>query len=104
MKTVLIVSRFSGTKKEVRENVEFVKNICRKYALKGVNPLASHLYYPLFLSDKKSKERHLGIKCGLKMLKISDEVHVFMHKGLSDGMKKEIAAAEKLKKTIIYFL
>jgi hypothetical protein len=65
-------------------------------------PIASHLLYPQILNDSDAEERKLGLKLGLALLALSDEVWCFGME-ISAGMKQELIEAQRLGKRIRYF-
>ena len=79
------------------------KEYC-KYAIdKRYQPVASHLFYPLFLDDRDELQREMGLTFGLKLLSFCKEVWVFRPTGgISSGMEKEIAEAIRLKIPVVY--
>lgn len=91
MRVVYICSPYRG---EVAKNIELAKRISRKAALEGCLVLCPHLMYPRFLADE-GEEREIGIRSGLKLLEMADEVWVAEGK-ISSGMAGEIARAAEL--------
>lgn len=103
MSKVFICSPYRAeTPEGLEENIELAKRISRYAAEQGHTVLCPHLLYPQFLDDNDKGERELGIKAGLEMLKDADEVWVPSWK-VSEGMKREIAEAEKLGIPVKYF-
>jgi hypothetical protein len=93
MKRVFICSAFRGN---TEENIRKAKEYCRWAATKcGVIPIAPHLLYPQFLDDENTNERELGIRCGLELLSLCDELWYF-GTAVTKGMEAEIAKAHKL--------
>lgn len=94
---VYICSPYSG-------NTEFNANNARIYSrfavAKGAIPLAPHLLFPQFMSEEH--ERSLALFMGSVLLGKCKEVWVF-GSVMSDGMKGEIAKADKMGKVIRYF-
>lgn len=94
---VYICSPYSG-------NIEFNANSARIYSrfavAKGAIPLAPHLLFPQFMSEEH--ERSLALFMGTVLLGKCKEIWVF-GEYVSDGMKREIAKAEKMGKIIRYF-
>lgn len=94
---VYICSPYSG-------NVEFNANNARIYSrfavAKGAIPIAPHLLFPQFMSEEH--ERSLALFMGCVLLGKCKEVWVF-GSVMSDGMKGEIAKADKMGKVIRYF-
>lgn len=74
---VVIESPFRGTVEHTeKENLDFARWLCRDMALRGFNPVASHVYYTNFLTDGAINERMLGIHLGLQMALALDPVLV----------------------------
>ena len=94
MKKVFVCSPLRG---KYKENIKNAKKYCREIALKGKLPIAPHIYFTQFLKDTSVKERKLGIKMGIELLKICDEIKIFGEP--TEGMKKEIKAWEKITST-----
>lgn len=67
---------------------------CRYAVAKGYSPLCPHLYYPEFLDDNVEDEREIGMLLGMVGLSECKELWVIGRR-ISEGMKKEIAQAEK---------
>lgn len=88
---VYICSPYAG---DIEKNTELAKRYCKKAINKGYAPIAPHLFYPQFLEDNKIGEREIGIRCGLTLLKKSQEMWVFGNK-YSSGMKREIDFAKR---------
>ncbi|MEM5784982.1 MAG: DUF4406 domain-containing protein [Candidatus Aenigmatarchaeota archaeon] len=97
MKKIYICSPF---RRNIKHNTKLAKHWAVEIIRQGNLPIAPHLYFPLFLNDDNEYERELGIKFGLKLLKICDEVWVYGEP--TEGMKKEIQRAKKLRKKIVY--
>ena len=85
MKKVYICSPLRGN---YEYNIEQAIKYCREASLDGHNPIAPHLYYPRFLDDTQAEERALGMKCGIELLDMCEELWVYGEP--SEGMKKEI--------------
>ena len=94
---VYICSPYSG-------NIERNSNNARIYSrfavAKGAIPIAPHLLFPQFMSEEH--ERSLALFMGCVLLGKCKEVWVF-GSVMSDGMKGEIAKADKMGKVIRYF-
>lgn len=96
MKKIYICSKYRGN---IDENIKYAQKICRKIILNGDIPIAPHLYFTQFLNDKIEKERNLAIDINLKIIDRCDFL-LICNKNVSDGMKKEIEYAKKIKKEI----
>jgi len=94
MKKIFVCSAFSGKDKEaVKKNVELTIKYCEKITQEGNAPFAPHLIYPQWLNDK-TKERDIGIACGLAFLRVCNALHFFTIGGvISPGMREEITHA-----------
>ena len=94
---VYICSPYSG-------NIERNSNNARIYSrfavAKGAIPIAPHLLFPQFMSEEH--QRSLALFMGCVLLGKCKEVWVF-GRVMSDGMKGEIAKADKMGKVIRYF-
>lgn len=95
MKVVYVCSPYRGTQEEVRDHVALAMRISRKAVMEGYAVICPHLLYPLFLRDDVDKERKMGMKAGLKLLELADEVWVADGE-ISTGMAMEIARAGQL--------
>ena len=92
MKVVFVCSPFRGN---IKENVALAKRLCRKAAMEGHAVICPHLCFPAFLREEVETEREMGIKAGLKLLEMADEVWVADGK-ITAGMSREIARAGEL--------
>ena len=96
MKKVYICSPYrADTKEKLRENVEAAKRLSRRAALEGNLVFCPHLCYPQFLNDCDEAEREMGMKAGLELLGMADEVWMLAG-AVSAGMAAEIAKASEL--------
>lgn len=84
-KLVYICSPLRGN---IRKNQASARKYCKQAIKEGVIPIAPHIYLTQFLNDKKEDERNLGIKYGIELLKLCDELWVYGKP--SSGMQKEI--------------
>lgn len=91
MKTVYICSPLRG---DIEQNVEAAKRYCREAVMKGVLPIAPHVYFTQFLDDTVPEERAAGMTMGLEMLRHCDEMWVYGEP--TEGMQAEIAEAGRL--------
>jgi hypothetical protein len=85
-------------------NIKKAAKFCRWLALhRGVIPFAPHLYFTRFLDDTVVKERNIGISIGLDVMLCCCKVMVLTENDvISEGMRREIAFAEKMQKPIEY--
>ena len=97
-KRVFICSRYVG---DVERNVEIALALCRMAVEAGCAPFAPHLIYTRFLDDGDPIERELGISLGLRFMEACEEVWVYVGDGISEGMRREIAHARRLGKTVV---
>ena len=97
MKKKYVISRYSGTKKEVKFNVRVAKYIARLVLDDGSNPVVPHLFYPQFLDDMNYYERAKGRELALELLTECDSAIVVIIDGhISEGMKAEIKYIEEV--------
>ena len=96
---VYIVSKYA---RDTKENIKRARKYCRFAVKNNKLPIASHLLYPQFLNDEDPTEREIGMLFGLALLRTCKEVWCF-GTDYSEGMKKEIHEAKRLKKRIRYF-
>ena len=94
---VYICSAYSG---DVEANVQAARAYCRKAVNEGMMPVAPHLLYPQFLNDDKPKERKMGLRFGLELLRRCSLVWVFGE--ITEGMRSEIDEAERLRIPVAY--
>lgn len=67
---------------------------CRLVMKQGGIPFAPHLLFTQFLDEDKAAERRQGLRMGMEMLKLCDELWAFGEP--TEGMEMEIAQAERL--------
>jgi len=82
-------------------NIEMAKSHCREVISSGAIPYAPHLLFPQFMQDADAEERSLALQMGITMLSHCDELWVFGDT-ISEGMRAEIEAAEKLHIPVVY--
>ena len=99
MKKVYVCSPLHG---DVEKNLVNAKKYCSIVSEDEEIPIAPHLYFSEFLDDDYEEERLLGIRMGLEMLKVCDEVKVFGN-DISEGMNLEIRKAEELRIPITFY-
>jgi len=97
-KRVFICSRYAG---DIERNVDAAVALCRIAVDAGCAPFAPHLIYTRFVDDADPVERELGISMGLRFMEVCDEVWVYTGDGISEGMRREIAHARRLAKTVV---
>ncbi|MBR3624413.1 MAG: hypothetical protein IKN43_13825 [Selenomonadaceae bacterium] len=94
IKKIYVASKYAG---DVDVNTNAAIDYCRYVIDQGFMPVASHLLYPQILDDNLPHERQLGLKFGLALLAICDEVWLFTVGGeISSGMEREIEVAKRL--------
>jgi hypothetical protein len=89
LKKVFVCSPYAGC---VKQNVQNARMFSRFVFLCGRMPITPHLLFPRFLEDRKPVERDAGIRMGLMLLDVCDELWAF-GPAVSSGMKREIAYA-----------
>lgn len=94
---VYICSPYSG---DIDNNTKKAQLYSRFAVDNGAVPLAVHLLFPQYMSEKH--ERDLALSMGIAVLGKCKEVWVF-GEDVSEGMVYEIGRAKKMGKTIRYF-
>lgn len=94
---VYICSPFSG---DIFGNIEKARKYSRYAVEVGMIPLAPHLLFPQFMDDEE--ERDLALFMDMVLLTKCEQLWVF-GPVISEGMKAEIAKAERKQMTIRYF-
>lgn len=92
MKLIYVASPYAG---DIEKNIAFAKRACRYVMEQGHAFFAPHLLYPQILDDTDPEERKTGLKLGLRMLEICDELWVCDDR-ISTGMEAEIELAKQL--------
>ena len=90
-KLVYIASPYAG---DIEANVAFAKACCRYAMEQGCTPVAPHLLYPQMLEDSVPAEREAGIRMGLRVLEVCDQMWLCGSR-LSASMRSELTAAEQ---------
>lgn len=84
-------------------NVSFARQCCMNSIGRGEAPFVPHLHYPFVgLDDFEPRERALGIRCGLSWLAASEIVAVYVDRGVTKGMRQELAKAKELWQEVEY--
>lgn len=91
---VVIVSPFRG---DEMKNRRYLIACMRDCIQRGESPFAGHLIYPLVLDDNLPSEREAGMAAGRDWLEKADVVAVYMDFGYSEGMRADVAHANKHK-------
>lgn len=99
MKYVYICSPYRG---DVDYNIAKAQFYCQFATGQGVMPIAPHIYFTQFLDDDEPDERRLGLDMGLDMLNFCVELWAFGNR-ISEGMKAEIEAAERLGISVLFY-
>lgn len=101
MKTRYVISRYSGTKKEIKFNVRVARLIARMVLDDGYIPIVPHIYFTQFLDDRNHYEHNKGTQIALDLLREANSVTLVIIDGqISEGMKAEIKCANELGKTV----
>ena len=97
MKKRYVVSRYSGTRREIKFNVRVARYVARLVIKDGLMPVVPHIYFTQFLDDMNYYERKLGTEMGLELLKECDSALIVVIDGhISKGMKAEIKYIEEV--------
>lgn len=97
---VYVCSPYRGN---IDENVKNARVYSRFTFDKKNIPITPHLLYPQFLNDEDLFERNIAIhKINYVLIGLCKEMWVFGDV-ITDGMKKEIAIAQKRKMQVRYF-
>ena|ERR1700682_5667682 len=86
----------------VAQNVDLAQRLCHAALDDGFVPFAPHLFFTRFLDEENEKERASGIAAALRFLGVMDQVWVFDHCGISEGMRLEIAKAADFGLPVFY--
>lgn len=92
MKKIYVCSPLSG---DIENNIKKAIEYSKYVVSKGHLPITPHIYFTQFLDDNKPKERIKGLRMGIELLKVCDELWVFGDT-LSYGMKNEISQFTKI--------
>lgn len=92
-KRVLIESPYAG---DVAENLRYLHIAMRDSIFHyDEAPIASHELYTRALNDLVPEERAIGIAAGLRWGEAAELTAVYLDRGISNGMRLGIEAAEK---------
>ncbi len=80
----------------LERNIEYARALTKLALDAGVAPVTPHLYMTQCLDEDKPQERARGMAAGLELLKGCDLVIVGVKYGVSEGMSREIRAAERM--------
>lgn len=95
---VYVCSPYRG---DTETNVKRCRAYCKYVVEHGGIPIAPHIYFTQFLDDSLVPERKLGMRFGEVLLDRCAEVWVFGKP--SEGMKAEIARANRKRRPVKYF-
>lgn len=92
---VILESPYAG---DIAANVAYARACLRDCLMRGEAPIASHLLYTQagVLRDEDPAERALGIAAGLAWLRGAEASVVYVDRGISDGMRQGIEAAQSM--------
>ena len=101
MKRVIIESPYAG---DVCRNLRYLRAAMRDCLYRGEAPYASHALYtqPGVLDDMLALERALGIQAGFAWRAAAELTVVYGDLGITEGMRKGIAAAQEMGHPIEY--
>ena len=99
--TVPLVYVCSPYRGDTEENIKNARMYCRLVVTRGGIPFAPHLFFTQFLDDSKAVERKRGLRMGLEMLKLCDELWAFG--APSEGMQAEIEEAKRIGSPVRFF-
>ncbi|MDR1630077.1 MAG: DUF4406 domain-containing protein [Oscillospiraceae bacterium] len=110
-----IIKKWRRNKEPDKEKLVYIASPCRgdvkrnmrkaaKYTMtairRGAVPITPHLFYSTVLNDNVPEERDAGMKMGIALLCVCDELWVFGTP--TEGMIAEVEEAIKLKIPVIY--
>lgn len=84
------------TREEIEENKEYAKACMRDSLRRGEAPFAMHLLYDQtgILDELSPGDREKGIAAGLAWTEKADLVAVYVDRGITNGMRAAIGAAQ----------
>lgn len=94
MKRIYVASPLRG---DYAANIKAAEAHCLEVARAGHNPYAPHLLLTRFLDDTVAEECEIGMRCGIDMIAVMDELWAW---GDSSGVRAEIAEARRLSKPV----
>jgi hypothetical protein len=98
MKRVFVCSPYAGN---VDRNHAIAVELCRMVLARGDAAYAPHVHYHGILEDQVPEDRELAIASGLAYLETCDEILAYVGSGISQGMKRELACARALGKSVV---
>lgn len=94
MKKVYVACRVSG---DIERNLALARTYARFVVDEGHCPVVPHLTLCQILDDRVKEERRLGMALGEELLKVCDELWLFIdERGMSVGMQTEAGVAKQL--------
>lgn len=101
MRRVILESPFAG---DIEANLTYARACMRDSLLRGEAPQVSHCLYtqPGVLDDTDPRERAHGINAGHAWMREADALVVYTDRGISEGMKAGIRAAEFIRVPVEY--
>ncbi len=88
---IFICSPYRG---DVEKNSQNAREYCRFAFEQGGIPFAPHLLFTQFLDDDNPEQREAGMRMGLEMMSLCDEIWTFGSP--THGMKAEILESMRL--------
>ncbi len=95
---VYIASPYKG---DIKRNLRKAAKYTEAAIKQGAIPITPHLFYSAVLDDTDPQERQTGMRMGIDLLTICDELWAFGTP--SEGMAKEIEIAKQLNIPVIYY-
>jgi hypothetical protein len=94
MRRVVVETPYAG---DIEQNLTYLRACLHDCFRRGEAPYASHALYtqPGVLDDDEPDERRLGIEAGFVWGEAAEVTVVYTDRGISEGMKAGISAAEK---------
>ena len=103
MKISYICSPFRAeTEEQKQKHVDYARKLLKDMLLFNNITIAPHLLYTQILDDSNKKDRDFAMRLCRGWVSRANTIVVGCRYGISEGMKQEIALAEKLGKKIIY--
>ena len=88
---IFVCSPYRG---DMETNTQNARQYCRLVMEQGGIPFAPHLLFTQFLDEDKAVERRRGLRLGMEMLKLCDELWAFGEP--TEGMRMEMIQAKRL--------
>lgn len=91
---VVVASPFRGkTKNAETRNIKYAQQCVKDCFRRGEAAFAPHLIYPQMMRDNVEEERAISMQAGIAWQDAADALVVYIDRGVSEGMWKEINAA-----------